>query len=81
MSGQELAGRGAALSSNPVSFGWWIVPSKLRFTKRGVTFEHYDEPGLKTDEKGIATFEGDANVAYFKGPDGHTLSIAQAPRS
>jgi catechol 2,3-dioxygenase-like lactoylglutathione lyase family enzyme len=50
-------------------------------TKRGVTFEHYDEPGLKTDEKGIATFEGDAKVAYFKDPDGHTLSITQAPRS
>ena len=50
-------------------------------TRRGVTFEQYDEPGLKTDEKGIATFEGDAKVAYFKDPDGHTLSIAQAPRS
>ena len=50
-------------------------------TKRGVTFEHYDEPGLRTDERGIATFEGDAKVAYFKDPDGHTLSIAQAPRS
>ena len=49
-------------------------------TKRGVTFERYDEPGLKTDESGIATFEGDAKVAYFKDPDGHTLSIAQAPR-
>jgi catechol 2,3-dioxygenase-like lactoylglutathione lyase family enzyme len=50
-------------------------------TRRGVTFEQYDEPGLKTDEKGIATFEGDAKVAYFKDPDGNTLSIAQAPRS
>jgi catechol 2,3-dioxygenase-like lactoylglutathione lyase family enzyme len=50
-------------------------------TKRGVTFEQYDEPGLKTNEKGIATFEGDAKVAYFKDPDDHTLSIAQAPRS
>jgi hypothetical protein len=49
-------------------------------TKRGVAFEQYDEPELKTDEKGIATFEGDAKVAYFKDPDGHTLSIAQAPR-
>ena len=48
---------------------------------RGVTFEHYDEPGLTTDEKGIATFECEAKVAYFKDPDGHTLSIAQAPRS
>jgi catechol 2,3-dioxygenase-like lactoylglutathione lyase family enzyme len=50
-------------------------------TERGVTFEQYDKPGLKTDEKGIATFEGDAKVAYFKDPDNHTLSIAQAPRS
>ena len=50
-------------------------------TQRGVAFEHYDEPGLKTDEKGIATFEGDAKVAYFKDPDGNTLSIAQPPRS
>ena len=50
-------------------------------TKRGVTFEQYDEPGLNTDEKGIATFEGDAKVAYFKDPDGNTLSIAQPPRA
>ena len=26
-------------------------------------------------------FEGEAKVAYFKDPDGNTLSIAQAPRS
>ena len=50
-------------------------------TRRGVVFERYDEPGLKTDERGIATFEGDAKIAYFKDPDGHTLSIAQPPRS
>jgi catechol 2,3-dioxygenase-like lactoylglutathione lyase family enzyme len=50
-------------------------------TKKGVAFEQYDEPGLKTDEKGIATFEGEAKVAYFKDPDGNTLSIARAPRS
>ena len=29
----------------------------------------------------LAKFEGDAKVAYFKDPDGNTLSIAQAPRS
>ena len=50
-------------------------------TERGVVFEQYDEPGLKTNESGIATFEGDAKVAYLKDPDGHTLSIAQPPRS
>jgi catechol 2,3-dioxygenase-like lactoylglutathione lyase family enzyme len=47
---------------------------------KGVVFEQYDEPGLLTDERGIATFEGDAKVAYLKDPDGNVLSIAQAPR-
>ena len=50
-------------------------------TSKGVTFEHYDEGPIVTDERGIATFEGDAKVAYFRDPDGNTLSIAQAPRS
>jgi catechol 2,3-dioxygenase-like lactoylglutathione lyase family enzyme len=50
-------------------------------TSRGVTFERYDEGPIITDERGIATFEGDAKVAYFKDPDGNTLSIAQQPRS
>jgi catechol 2,3-dioxygenase-like lactoylglutathione lyase family enzyme len=55
------------------------VVDELNF--RGVTFERYDEGPIITDEKGIATFEGGAKVAYFKDPDGNTLSIAQAPRS
>ena len=50
-------------------------------SSRGVTFERYDEGPIITDEKGIATFEGSAKVAYFRDPDGNTLSIAQAPRS
>jgi len=47
----------------------------------GVTFERYKEGSIITDEKGVATFEGGAKVAYFRDPDGNTLSIAQAPRS
>jgi catechol 2,3-dioxygenase-like lactoylglutathione lyase family enzyme len=50
-------------------------------TSRGVTFERYNEGTIVTDERGIATFEGGAKVAYFRDPDGNTLSIAQAPRS
>ena len=50
-------------------------------TSRGVSFERYDEGPVVTDERGIATFEGGAKVAYFRDPDGNTLSIAQAPRS
>jgi catechol 2,3-dioxygenase-like lactoylglutathione lyase family enzyme len=50
-------------------------------TSKGVTFERYDEGPIVTDEKGIATFEGGARVAYFKDPDSNTLSNAQGPRS
>jgi catechol 2,3-dioxygenase-like lactoylglutathione lyase family enzyme len=50
-------------------------------TEKGVAFERYEEGSIVTDEKGIATFEGGAKVAYFRDPDGNTLSIAQAPRS
>lgn len=50
-------------------------------TSKGVVFERYDEGPIITDEKGIATFDGDAKVAYFRDPDSNTLSIAQAPQS
>ncbi len=50
-------------------------------TSKGVVFELYDEEPIITDVKGIATFVGGAKVAYFKDPDGNTLSIAQAGRS
>ena len=43
--------------------------------ERGVTFEEYDLPGLKTVD-GVATF-GDNRVAYFKDTEGNILSIAQ----
>lgn len=42
---------------------------------RGVTFEEYDLPGLKTVE-GIAEIEG-VRGAWFKDPDGNILSISQ----
>ena len=51
-----------------------------QLTKQGVTFEQYDQPPIVTDAQGIAHFEGDAKVAYFKDPDGNILSLAQAPK-
>jgi catechol 2,3-dioxygenase-like lactoylglutathione lyase family enzyme len=50
-------------------------------SERGVVFERYEEGPILTDEKGIATFEGGAKVAYFRDPDGNTLSIATGPRA
>ena len=45
-----------------------------RLTKRGVSFEHYDMPALKTDEKGIHRGKG-PDIAWFKDPAGNILSI------
>jgi catechol 2,3-dioxygenase-like lactoylglutathione lyase family enzyme len=42
---------------------------------RGVVFEEYDMPGLKTVD-GIAEIEG-VKGAWFKDPDGNILSIGQ----
>jgi catechol 2,3-dioxygenase-like lactoylglutathione lyase family enzyme len=42
---------------------------------KGVAFEEYDTPGLKT-ENGIATL-GQDKVAWFRDPEGNILSLAQ----
>ena len=71
MSTATLAGRGVDDVEEVVD----------ELTSKGVAFERYDEGPIITDERGIATFEGGAKVAYFRDPDGNTLSIARAPRS
>jgi catechol 2,3-dioxygenase-like lactoylglutathione lyase family enzyme len=43
---------------------------------RGVTFEQYDFPGLKTDERGIAEIQGERG-AWFKDPDGNIIAVGQ----
>lgn len=45
---------------------------------RGVAFEEYDLPDLKT-ENGIAT-TGDEKAAWFKDPDGNILAVSQLVR-
>lgn len=46
----------------------------------GIDMEHYDIPGLKTDERGIASGQG-PNIAWFKDPFGNVLSVIEAPES
>ena len=48
---------------------------------RGVQFEQFNLPFLTQDALGIWTAPNGDRVAWFKDPDGNTLSIAQAPRS
>ena len=58
--------------------GWRVadINGLVRELKvRGVTFERYD--GLQQDDLGIWTAPGGAYVAWFKDPDGNTLSLTQ----
>lgn len=46
----------------------------------GVKFEHYNQPDLKTDEKGIARAPGPGSgptIAWFKDPAGNILSVLE----
>src|SRR5215470_11617087 len=46
-------------------------------TKRGVQFEHYDLPDIKTDEKGIRRAGNGPTVAWFKDPAGNIRSVVE----
>lgn len=62
-------------------FGWKVadIAAKVRdLASRGVVFQRY--PGLEQDAAGIWTSPDGARIAWFKDPDGNTLSLAQMPR-
>jgi len=46
-------------------------------SRRGVHFEVYNEPGLKTDARGISRGNG-PTIAWFKDPAGNILSVLEA---
>jgi catechol 2,3-dioxygenase-like lactoylglutathione lyase family enzyme len=45
-------------------------------TRKGVQFERYDQPELKTDEKGIMRGNG-PTIAWFTDPFGNILSVLE----
>jgi len=57
----------------------WLVPEIAgavdQLAAEGVAFERY--PGLPQDDRGVCTFPGGSRVAWFKDPDGNTLSLTQ----
>jgi catechol 2,3-dioxygenase-like lactoylglutathione lyase family enzyme len=58
---------------------WYVADLEQvvdELSAHGVTFERYDDPSLKTDEKGIHE-RGDGRVAWFNDPDGNTFAIEQ----
>ena len=60
----------------------WIVEdveeAVEELSEKGVVFETYDMPRLKTDERGIADVDG-VKAAWFKDPEGNILSVTEAP--
>lgn len=57
----------------------WIVSdiaeAATALRARGVTFEHY--PGVVQDEEGVWTAPGGSLIAWFRDPDGNTLSLQE----
>lgn len=58
----------------------WAVPDIAAATEalgaRGVRFERFD--GMAQDESGVWTAPSGDRVAWFKDPDGNTLSLTQS---
>jgi catechol 2,3-dioxygenase-like lactoylglutathione lyase family enzyme len=61
-------------------FGWEVddIHTAVRdLTARGVEFQRFSF--LEQDPQGIWSAPGGASVAWFKDPDGNTLSLSQHP--
>ncbi len=65
--------------TSKASQAFWSVPDVeaevAELKKRGVKFEEYDVPGMKT-VNGIAT-GGGAKAAWFKDTEGNTMAVVQ----
>jgi catechol 2,3-dioxygenase-like lactoylglutathione lyase family enzyme len=70
-----------ALAPQPFTVLGWVVPEIAatirQLLERGVSFERYDAMGMAQDDLGIWTAPGGAQIAWFKDPDGNTLSFTQ----
>lgn len=72
-------GRKAPPPQNTI-LGWEVsdIHAAIRdLTGRGVKFEQFNLPFMKQDEHGVWTPPNGDKVAWFKDPDGNTLSISR----
>jgi len=70
----ENAGRSPATAA-----GWFVDDLDAlidELAARGVTCEQYDQPGIRTDERGVFD-AGHFRAAWIKDPDGTTLALTQ----
>lgn len=49
-----------------------------KLTSAGIHFEQYDQPEIKTDEKGISRGAEGPTIAWFKDPAGNIMSVLEA---
>ena len=54
-----------------------VAEAVADISARGVKFEDYDFPGLKTDERHIAISPGGVKSAWFKDPDGNIIGVGE----
>ena len=69
---------GSAGTARNTVAGWAVddLAAEMKWLRgRGVAFEEYDMPGLKTVD-GVVDF-GPAKVSWFKDPDGNTFELSQ----
>jgi catechol 2,3-dioxygenase-like lactoylglutathione lyase family enzyme len=70
----ENAGR------SPATLAGWLVDdldeTMDELMSRGVLFERYDQPGIKTDERGVFD-AGRFRAAWVKDPDGNTMALTE----
>ena len=65
---------------SPATLAGWFVDDLDRtmdeLASRDVVFEQYDQPGLKTDERGVFD-AGRFRAAWIKDPDGNTMALTE----
>ena len=73
-----LSSENAGKSSATLA-GWFVDDldqTMAELASRGVVFEQYDQPGLKTDERGVLD-GGRFRAAWIKDPDGNTMALTE----
>ena len=65
---------------SPATLAGWFVDdldqTMAELASRGVAFEQYDQPGLKTDDRGVFDI-GRFRAAWIKDPDGNTIALTE----
>jgi catechol 2,3-dioxygenase-like lactoylglutathione lyase family enzyme len=68
---------------SPATLAGWQVndldQTMNELASRNVVFEQYDQPGIKTDERGVFD-AGRFRAAWIKDPDGNTMALTDASR-